>query len=141
MGHSHVDLVDTARGRTFDELVEHRDDGLAALERKSFLTEIFLMQKLFELLRFDQFFQQLDPNFGRQRLLVDELFAYLSADPFFFFLALNMTIFDTDLPAISLAQNVENSAEGRCLFAVKAAGNEFAVEVPNGQPEVFQLKF
>ena len=59
MRHAEIDLVDAACGCTFDELVEHRNDRLAALKRKAFLAEILFVQELLELLGLDQFRKQL----------------------------------------------------------------------------------
>jgi hypothetical protein len=59
VGHSHVDLIDAARRSAFHQLVQHRNDGLASLEREPLLPEIFLVQKLFELLGLDKLFQKL----------------------------------------------------------------------------------
>src|SRR5687767_5391787 len=43
VGHSHIDLINAACCRTLDKLVKHRDNGLASLKRKAFLTQIFLV--------------------------------------------------------------------------------------------------
>ena len=51
-----------------------------------------------------------------------------------------MAIFAADLAAIGLAKNVENAAKRRGLFAVQAAGDEFAIEVPDGQAEIFEIE-
>src|SRR4051812_20842533 len=58
MRHSYVDLFDTASGRAFDQLVEHWNDRFAALERKAFLSKIFFVQELLELLGLDQFLKK-----------------------------------------------------------------------------------
>ena len=63
MRHSHVELIDTALGRAFDQLVEHRDDSLATLEREALLSKIFFMKKLFKLFGLDQFLQELFSKF------------------------------------------------------------------------------
>ena len=55
MGHAHGDIFDAARRRAFDQLVEQRNDRLAAFERKPFLAEILRVQKAFELFGRDQF--------------------------------------------------------------------------------------
>ena len=109
MGHAHVDLIDAACRRALDQLIEHRDDRLAALERKAFLSEIFFMQELLELLGLDQLLQQFFLGLGVERLGVDKLLADLRADPVFFFFALDMAIFDADLSAVRVAQDVEDS--------------------------------
>ena len=44
------------------------------------------------------------------------------------------------LPQYAFAKNVENSPQRRRLFAVQAAGDEFAVEVPDRQAEIFEIE-
>jgi hypothetical protein len=48
--HAQSDLFDALIGRALDELVEERDDRLAAFEREAFLPEVLRVQKSFELL-------------------------------------------------------------------------------------------
>ena len=89
------------------------------------------MQELLELFGLDKFLQELRFNLGGQRLGVDELLADLAADPFLFFFALDVAVFDTDLAAVGTTQDAEDAAQRRSLFAVQAAGDELAVEVPD----------
>ena len=140
MGHAHVDLVDAACRRSLDQLVEHRDNGLAALKRKALLAEIFFVQKLLELFRLDQLLQQLLFGLDSQRLSIDELLADLLPDPGFLLVALNMAVFDTDLAAIGFAKNLEDTAKRGGFLAVQAAGNKFAVEVPNRQAKILEIQ-
>ena len=58
MGHSHIDLVNTAGRSTLDQLIEHGDHCLTALKRKALLSEVFFVQKLLKLLGLDQFLKQ-----------------------------------------------------------------------------------
>ncbi len=51
-----------------------------------------------------------------------------------------MAVFDADLAAIRFAEDIEDTAQRRGLFAVQAAGDEFAVEVPDRQAEVFEIE-
>src|SRR5947208_1131538 len=73
MGHAHIDLLNASRRSSLDELVEHRDDRFAALERETFLTQILLVYELLELLRLDQFSEQFFLKLRRERLRVDEM--------------------------------------------------------------------
>ena len=58
MRHAHVNFIDASDGSTLEQLVKHRNDRFATFERKAFLTQIFLMQKLLKLLGLDQLLQQ-----------------------------------------------------------------------------------
>src|ERR1044072_7656893 len=53
MRHAHRDVVNAAPRRAFDQLVEQRNDRLAAFERKAFLPEVLGVQETFELFRRD----------------------------------------------------------------------------------------
>src|SRR3989442_1614725 len=105
MGHAHIYFIDAACRCTFNQLVEHRDDGLATLERETLLAEIFFVQKLFELLSLDQLLQQLFLYLCVERLHIDKLFADTLAYPIFLLLTLNVAILYADLSAICFAQN------------------------------------
>ena len=140
MGHTHIDLVDAASRSSLDKLVEHRDNGLAALKGKTFLAEVFFMQKLLELLGFDQFLKQFFLSFDGQRLRIDELLADLLPDPVFLLVALDMPVFDANLAAVSLSQNFKDPPQGGSLFAVQAARDEYAVEVPDREAKIFEIE-
>src|SRR5688572_1609836 len=51
-----------------------------------------------------------------------------------------MAVFNADLSAISFPKNIENTPQRRGLLAVQATGDKFAVEVPDGQAEVFEIE-
>src|SRR5437763_60123 len=140
MGHAHVDLVNAAGRRPFDQLVQHWNNGLAAFERETFLPEIFFVQKLLELLSLDKLLQQFLPGLDRKRHGIDKMLAHLLPDPGFLFRALYMSIFDADLTAIRFTQDVEDSSKRRSLFTVEPAGYEFTIEVPNRKAKVFKIK-
>ena len=106
MRHSHKNFVNAVRRRAFDKLVEHRNYRFATFERKTLLPKIFFMQKLLELLGFDEFQKQFFLRFHRKRFDVNKLCADLCANPIFFLFRLNMPIFDADFAAIRFPQNV-----------------------------------
>src|SRR5690606_16786037 len=97
MRHSHIDLFDAAGRSTFEQLVENGNDGLRSFERKTLLSEIFLVQELLELFGFDQLLEQLFLYVVADRRGIDEMLADLATDPFFFRAAAKVPIFDTDL--------------------------------------------
>src|SRR4051812_47423732 len=51
-----------------------------------------------------------------------------------------MTIFDADLAAVCLSQNVQNPSQGCDLFVMQSAGDEFAIKVPDRQAIKFKLE-
>src|SRR5476651_2427363 len=103
MGHAHVNFINAASRGPLDKLIEHRNHRLAALKRKTFLSKIFLVQKLLGLLGLDQLLQELLFGLCGERLCINKLLANLTADPIFLFVALNVTIFDADLSAVGLS--------------------------------------
>src|SRR5258707_194099 len=122
MGHAEGNLVDAARRSAFDQLIQQRNDRLAAFERETLLPKIFCAQEALELLRRDQFPKQLFLDGSGNRFGIHELPADALADPDLFFLALDMPIFDADFAAISALQNIENLAQGRAFRAAQAPG-------------------
>ena len=67
------------------------------------------MQKVFELFSIDQFLQKLFFKIGRKRNGIDKLLANSRTYPFFFFLVLDVAVFDTDFAAIGFLKNFENT--------------------------------
>src|SRR2546421_1982166 len=127
MCHAERDVFYTATRCAFDQLVKHRDNRLAAFERKSLLPQIFRVQETLELFGCNQFRKKLLFDFGRERFWINELLANLFAYPEFLFLALNVAILNTDLAAVCTAQYFQNLAQGRALFASKPARYELTV--------------
>ena len=140
MGHTHINILNAPGPGPVDQLVKHRNYSFAALKREPLLAEVFLMQELFELFRFNQFLQQFDPDFFRKRRCIDELFTDLSSDPVLLGLALNMPVFGPDLSAVSLSENVEDPPQSSGFFTVQPARDKFAIKVPDRQAKVFEVK-
>src|SRR3982750_2986779 len=130
MGHTHVNVVNAAARRALDQLVEHRDDRLAAFERESLLSEIFLVQELLELLGLDKLLQKLLSDRRIERHRVNKLLADALSAPFLFLFALNVPVLDTDLSRVGRPQDLKNAAKRGGLFPVQPSGDELAVEVP-----------
>src|SRR5262245_66101544 len=71
MRHPDSDVIDPARRRSLDELIEHRDDGLSALDRESFLSKILLAEELLEQFSGDQLPENLFLHLGGNRRRID----------------------------------------------------------------------
>src|SRR5205085_3395265 len=140
MRHAERDLFDTVLGRALDQLIEQRNDRLAAFERETFLAEILRVQETLELFRFDELCQQLLFDLRRNRFGIDELNADAITYPKLLLFALNVAILDADLAAIGAAQDVQNLAQGRALFAAQAARDELAIQVPDRQAVSFNVQ-
>ena len=89
------------------------------------------MQELLELLRLDQLLQKILPDFCRECDGVDEVFPYPLANPVFFFLALDVSVLDSDLAGVRPLQDLQYPPQRGGLLAVEAARDELAVQVPN----------
>ena len=62
------------------------------------------------------------------------------ADPFLLLVALDVAILDADLSAICPAKDLEDPPQSGSLFAVQAAGDKFAVEVPDRQAKILEVE-
>ena len=54
VGHAHDDLLDAVARAFLDDLVEDRDDGFAALERKALLADVAGVEEFLEQLALEQ---------------------------------------------------------------------------------------
>src|ERR1041385_1378842 len=133
MRHAHRDSVDAEFAGALNQLIEQRNDRLAAFDRKSLLTEELGVQEFLELLSRNQLPKNSFLDFDVDRFGVNKLDANLLAQPELFFFALNMTIFGPDLAAVCALQNAEDLAQRSTLRPAQAAGDENAIEVPNRQ--------
>ena len=118
--HAQDHLFDADPGRALDERVEHRDQGLAALEREAFLSGELDVQELLETLRLDEFGEDALAIGGREgRCVARGLHALLEpgallgvADP---------GVLDTHRPAVGLAQRGDEFGERRRLLRAESA--------------------
>src|ERR1041384_6317219 len=133
MRHAHRDAVDAELAGALNQLIEQRNDRLAAFNRKSLLTEELGVQEFLELLSRNQLPKNSFLDFDVDGFGLNKLDANLLAQPELFFFALNVTIFGADLAAVCALQNVEDLAQRSTLSSAQAAGNENAIEVPNRQ--------
>ena len=121
-----------------NQLIENRDDRFAAFDRKSFLSEIFRMQELLELLGRDQLLKQLFFDFGRNRFGVAfDAVAY----PLLLLFALNVAALGPDLAAVVSDQHPPDFAESRFFLAAEAVGEELAIQVPDREAVSFGFEF
>src|SRR5581483_6912805 len=125
--HAHRDLFDAELARAFDQLIEERNDRLAALDGKSLLAEILGVQKPFELLGGNQLPQNSFLDFHVNWFGMHELAANLLTQPELFFFTLDVAIFRADFAAVGALQDVENLAQRRRLSSTQTSGNEQAI--------------
>src|SRR5581483_714591 len=138
--HAHRDLFDAELARAFGQLIEERNDRLAALDGKSLLAEILGVQELFELLGGNQLPRNSFLNFHVNWFGMHELAANLLTQPELFFFTLDVAIFRADFAAVGALQDVENLAQRRRLSSTKTSGNEQAIEIPNRQIVSFDVE-
>src|SRR5260370_39984272 len=138
--HPHRYVFDAEVAGALDQLIEQRNDRFAAFDRKTLLSEELCVQKALELLGGNQFPKNLFLNFNGDWLGINQLAAYLFAQPEFFFLALNVAILDADFAAVCTLQNVQNLAQRRRLSSAQPAGNEQSIEIPNRKVVSFDVQ-
>src|SRR6185503_8037664 len=99
------------------------------------------MQETLKLLGGNEFPKQSLFNFDRNRFRLNKLAPDLFADPEFFFLALDVTIFNADLAAISTLKNVEHFAQRHAVAISKTVDDERAIEIPDRQAVSLDVEF
>ena len=131
MCHPQLNVLDAEISRAFDQTIKQGHDRLATFERESLLAEELSIQKALELLSGNQFPKNLFPGLDINRFGLNKLAANLFAQPKFFFLALNVSIFDTNLAAVSPLQDVQDLAQRSRFSSTQPAGDEQTIEIPN----------
>ena len=108
MRHADGDLVDTGARRVGQDVVEQRDQGLAALEREALLAHELGLEELFEGLGADESAQDVALRLGGEGL-VGALDALL--DPGALLGILNVHVFDADRARVGVVQAREDVAQ------------------------------
>src|SRR5438128_7716188 len=140
MGHAERDVIDSAGGGAFDQLIEHGNNRFASLQRKSLLAQVFGVQKSLELFRRNQFPKNLLLDFDRYRLGTNKLAPDLFPYPELLSLALNMAIFGADFPAISALKNIQDLAQSCAFGSCQTASDKNSIQVPDRQVVSFHVQ-
>ena len=101
VGHRNRNLVDAATCRLAQDLIEKRNQGLAAFKRESLLPQIFGLQELFESLSVNQCRQNAALLLGR-RSFERSFNAFLH--PVALLRILDMHVFDTNRSNVGIVQ-------------------------------------
>ena len=130
------------------DLFEDRDGGLAAFEREALLADEAGVQEVLELFGVDQMCWRMRRRVSRSsgHWLASRLHALLQ--PALLLGHLDVHVLAADFAAVGLAQGFQNLAQGGDgLGAALAdglaepAGEEFAVEIPDGEAVGFGVEF
>src|SRR5690606_22867931 len=139
--HSDDKFVYAGFAASLDEIVEHRDQALAALERKPFLADEARMQVAFYALGRCQLLEDPQPFFFREAGSDDPLLE-MFPEPQPFAGAGHMRELGADLAAVNFLQQCEDISQLHppVACAGKPARYEFGVHVRFGQAEVIELE-
>lgn len=130
MGHADRDLFEPGVRGLVEDLVEEDDGRLAAFEAEALLADVLRLQERLE--RFGGVEAAEDVTLlGARELLVGDL--DLRLEPAALERIGDVHVLEPDGPAVALAQQAEDVAEGHHRLRTEAAGGEFALEVPQGQ--------
>ena len=130
MRHADGDLVDAGARRVGQDVVEQRDQGLAALQREALLAHELRLEELLEGLGADEGAQDVALRLGGGGL-VGALDALL--DPRALLGILDVHVFDADRARVGVVQAREDVAQQHLVGAAEAAGGEGTVQVPHAQ--------
>ena len=128
--HADGDLVDAGARRVSQDVVEQRDQGLAALQREALLAHELGLEELLEGLGADEGAQDVALRLGGGGL-VRALDALL--DPRALLGILDVHVFDADRARVGVVQAREDVAQQHLVGAAKTTGGEGAIQVPHTQ--------
>ena len=128
--HADGDLVELIVGSLLHDLVKQRNQRLATLEAEALLADVLRLQEGFERLGLVELAQDAYLLIVR-RLLVRLLEPRL--EPASLLGVLDVHVLDAHRAAVRVAQHTENLARQHRALAPEAAGDELAVEVPEGE--------
>ena len=128
--HADGDLVDAGARRVGQDVVEQRDQGLAALEGEALLAHELRLEELLEGLCTDEGAQDVALRVGGEGL-VGALDALL--DPDALLGILNVHVFDADRARVGVVQAREDVAQQHLVTAAETARGERTIQVPHAQ--------
>ena len=148
MRHADDELVHVVCRGAVQQLVQDRHRALGAFERKALVADEAGVQEVLELFGRDEAFENAAPRGGVERPGVGgRLHALLQ--PALLLRYLYVHVLAADLAAVGLAHRLENLAQRRHRLRRAAAahrfteraGDEFAVEVPDGEAVIGRIEF
>ena len=128
--HADGDLVDAGARRVGQDVVEQRDQGLAALEGEALLAHELRLEELLEGLGANESAQDMTLCVGGGGL-VRALDALL--DPRALLGVLNVHVLDADRARVGVVQAREDVTQQHLVRVAEAAGGEGAIQVPHAQ--------
>ena len=137
MGHSHDRLVEVLVDRLVEDGVEQHDGRLGSLEPEPLLTHVARVQEPLEHLGGIEPPEDVALLVGRE--LGRDAFDVL-LDPLLLFGVLDVHVFDTQRPAVGVAEDVEDLVQGGHVLAGQPVGHELPGQVPDGQPVVERVE-
>ena len=140
VGHAEHQFLHPGLSRALQQVVEHRDQRLAALQREALLPDVARMQVALQSLGRGEALQDVLLVVGREaRLGAHRLQALL--DPAFLDAAADVHVLDAQRAAVGLLQPADDLAQRRLLRPHQGGGIEHRAHVGVGQVVVARLEF
>ena len=147
VGHADDQFVDVAGGGALQDFFQDGERGFAAFEREALLADEAGVQEVFELFARHHGAQDAQAGVAVERPVVGfRLHALLQ--PALLLRHLDVHVLAADFAAVGLAQGLQDFAQGGDGFGrafadglAEAAGEEFAVEIPDGEAVGFGVEF
>ena len=130
VGHTDDDLFEALLGSLVRGGVQHRDEGLGALEGEALLADVLGLEEVLESLGGVQLLQQV-LLLGVGQLLLTGLDVLLQPETLV--LVEDVGVLGADLEGVGLAQGREDLTQGHGLATGEATDVELTVQVPEGQ--------
>ena len=135
--HADGGAVEARAGGALQDLVEQRNEGLAALEAEALLADVLGLQERLERLGLVELVEDAQLLIVA-RLLVLDLDVVL--EPLALARVLDVHVLDADRAAVRVAEHAEDVAELHQASSAEAPRDELAVEVPEGEAVVLDLE-
>ena len=147
MRHADHEFVDVAGGGALQDLFQDGERGLAAFEREALLADEAGVQEMFELFARHHTAQDAHAGLAVERPVVG-LRLHALLQPALLLRHLNVHVLAADFAAVGLAQRLQDFAQRRHRFGrafadrlAEAAGEEFAIQIPDGEAVGFGVEF
>ena len=137
VGHADGDLVEAGVGGLVEDLVEQDDRGLSAFEAEALLSDVLRLQEGLEGLSCVEATEDVSLLRTGEFLMRD---LDLRLEPATLDRVGDMHVFEAGGPAVALAQQSEDVAEGHHRLRAEAAGGELAFEIPQGQTVLVDIE-
>ncbi len=141
MRHANDDFADAGGATLLDQVVHHRDQALATLERETFLTNVTRMQIAFDPFSRRELLEQPQPLLGYEVIASHALFESL-AQPQALPGPRYVRDLDSDLAAVNGLEQFENVAQFHALFrcARQATRKKLGIHVGLIQAEIIEFE-